>query len=149
MNKTEYLADLQAKSYIQEVATEELQKDYTELNLKVYVVELLEKVNSTKAQPVKHRFCVYKEGFAQETAFAAGSGYTPFYNENNSTYQSIVGYITGTIPNVKAYWIKEFDKTQNYAKVRCDVFVTDHIEEKWYLIWNDSGLTHEEITVLV
>ena len=156
-NKTEYLADLAGKSFIQEIGTPELQtikvneqqvSPFLELELNVYIVQLLEKTpDNSMAQPVKHKFSVYKEGEAQETAFASGQPYKPFFNKNNNTYQAIVSYIM-TIPNVRAYWVKEWDKETNYAKVRAFIEETDHIEEKWFLIWNDNGLTHSEITVL-
>ena len=147
-NKSEYLTALNALSYIQKVGTPVLQPSASdvELQLNVYIVPVLEKVNTTKAQRVKQVFCVYREGLTGETAFGP---YEPVFKENDNIYQLIISYINSSIPNTKAYWIKEFSKELNYAKVRTYEHVTDHIEEKWYLIWNNNGLVHEEITTVL
>lgn len=146
--KTEYLAVLLAKSFIQEVGTPVLISEDTELKVKIYKVQLLEKNGTVKAIPITHKFAVYKEGLAQETAFDLDGFYVPYFQENAAVYAALIAY-AAAITNLTGYQVKEYNRDGAWIKVLAWMYVTDHIEEKYYFIYNDGGLTHKEITITV
>ena len=143
-DKATYLSNLEALSYVQEIGTPVLREDKTGVNLKVYDVDILEMGNSNRTQVISHKFAVYDEGGGSEAAYSYGPPYVPYYRENDPVYAAVATYVEGLGP-VKGFSISEYDTDNQWAKVRVFVFVTDHIEEKQYLIYNDGGLTHEEI----
>lgn len=149
MNKTDYLADLAGKSFIQEVGTEELIQDLSsDIEVKIYKVRLLEKENSIRAIPIIHKFAVYKEGLGAETAFDLDGKYIPYFKENDSKYTTMVTYLDG-LSDVKSYRITDLNRDLQTAVCKVWVLVSGNVEEKLYLVYNDGGITHNEITVTI
>lgn len=141
--KSEYLSALQDKAYIQSVGTP-VETGESNDYLTIYEVEVVETDGSSAAVKGVHRFAVSDEGGAGESAYAYGPAIKPYYRTNDPVYAAVKSYIDA-IAAVKAFRIVDFDTAEQWAKVFAWVFVTDHIEEKYYLVWNAGGLTHQEI----
>jgi len=141
--KSEYITALAGLSYISEVGTpvEVAGESTPEIKYTVYDVNVLERDNGNGIS-VKHRFVVYDEGGGSEEVLTS---YVPAFKENLSGYNALITKIEA-IPDMKSYWIRNIDTVQQFAIVRAMVYVTDHIEIKWYLIYVDSGLQSVEIT---
>lgn len=142
--KAVYLATLAGKSYIQGVDTPVVNsgESNSNLNWTVYGVYLTEIDGDGNGHLVNHQFVVYDEGGGSEEVL---NEYIPFYKENLTGYNAMITYIE-SISNLKSYWIRQISTEQLFAIIRAMIYVTDHVEIKWYLIYTDGGLTHDEIT---
>ena len=141
--KAQYLTALGNKSYIEATGAAVLNTDesISEISYNVYDINVVER-NDGEGTSVKHQFVVYDEGGGSEEVLTE---YKPSFNENLTGYNLLITEIE-SISNIKSYWIRTFDTDQQYVIVRACIYVTDHIEIKWYLVYNDGGLTHEEIS---
>jgi hypothetical protein len=142
--KAAYLTNLAGKSYIQDVGTPVLEQSDAELNLKLYEVSLSELSGTSAMMATKHKFLVYDEGGGSEAAYPFGPIFKPYYRENDTVYAAIKAYVDG-LSAVKGFKIVDFDTVEQWAKVYAFVYVTDHIEEKYYFVYVDGTLTHKEI----
>jgi hypothetical protein len=142
--KAAYLTALGGLSYIQGVDTPIQNNGESNSNLSwtVYDVYLTELDGSGKGILIKHQFVVFDEGGGSEEVL---NEYIPFYKENLTGYNAMITYIEG-ISALKSYWIRQISTEQSFAIIRAMIYVTDHIEIKWYLIYVDGELTHAEIT---
>lgn len=141
--KAAYLTALAGLSYIEEVGTPVLDdgESNSELKYNIYDVWVLERNNGTGVS-VKHRFAVYDEGGGSEEVLTT---YVPSFEGNYSGYNALITEIE-SISNIKSYWIRQISTEQQFAIVRAMIYVTDHVEVKWYLIYKDGDLTYAEIT---
>jgi hypothetical protein len=146
MTKAEYISSLEGETYILEIGTpvEVESESNANLNLTVYDVDLLELDGSGSSIGYSHRFAVYDEGGAGEAAYAYGPEYQPYYEVNRAVYSAVKAYVEG-ISAVKGFIIINYSEDDQWAKVLVYRFVTDHIEEQNFFVYNDGGLTHYEI----
>ena len=119
-----------------------------EAKTKIYKVRLLEKQSIDRAIPITHKFAVYREGISGETAFDLDGRYVPYFKENDLKFSAITDYLNG-LSDIYGYRVNDYNREQEWGKAIVFLFVTDHIEEKYYFIYNDSGITHKEITVVI
>lgn len=145
--KAQYLTALEGESFISAVGTPVLEssKTDTELDINTYRVQMIENSPAGEIVINSHLFSVIDEGGGGEAAYPFGQAFTPGFDENNIVYAAIEGYIAG-LTSVKGFRISDYSTSNQWAKVLVWEYVTDHIEEKYYFVYNDSGLTHEEIT---
>lgn len=140
---SQYLSTIAALSYIDEVGTpvELVNEAKSDINYKAYDVNILER-NNDEGVAVKHRFVVYDQGGVGENVLTK---YVPSFKENLVGYTSLINHIS-TITNLRSYWIRQLSTEQQFAIVRTMIFVTDHIEVQWYLIYVNGGLQHTLIS---
>lgn len=143
-DKATYLSDLQGLSYVLEVGIPILVEENVGVDFTIYDVDVLENGNAGRATIVSHRFAVYNEGGGGEAAYCYGPPYKAYYRENDTVYSAVASYVSGLSP-VKGFSITEYNTDNQWAKVRAFVYVADHIEERQYFVYNDGGLTHEDI----
>ena len=141
--KAAYLTALEGLSYIQGVDTPIQNNGESNSNLDwtVYDVYLTELDGNGNGALVKHQFVVYDEGGGSEEVL---NEYIPHFEENLPGYSAMISHIEG-ITALKSYWIRKISTEQQFAVIRAMIYVTDHIEIKWYLIYVDSGVQHSEI----
>lgn len=142
-NKEDYLTALAGLSYIDEVGTpvEVVAESIPEIKLTVYDVYVLE-TNEEQSTSVKHRFNVYDEDGGSEDVRTV---YVPAFKENLPGYNALITKIE-SIASIKSYWVRTISTDQQYVIVRACIYVTDHIEIKWYLVYVDGGLQYSEIS---
>ena len=68
--------------------------------------------------------------------------------DNDTFRNAVITYLDG-VSNVYGYKILSYDEDSQWAKCLIYLHVTDHIEERYFFVYNDGGATHEEITVTV
>ena len=141
--KAAYLTALAGEDFIEEIGTavEVTDESVSEIDYTVYDVYVLERDDGIGIA-VKHRFVVYDEGGGSEEVLTE---YVPYFKTNLSGYNALITKIE-SITDLKSYWIRTINTDQSFAIVRACIYVTDHIEIKWYLIYFDSGLQTAEIT---
>ncbi len=157
-SKNDLIADIVANvPHAEELAGHVLYDDLTftggDHSIHVYGAVIVENnEDETQARKRTIDYIVIDEGDAGEKAQYKENGKRETFPVNVAAKQALVNYVE-TMTGYRGHEIIDInvDNSFKFAKIKLYQFVTDHVEEKMYVIYKDGGapITEVEMTVFI